>query len=787
MANDNDPEFDEKWDTFEEIFGKVADIASAHRVIQTNISTIMMRAYNIVYTLIRANPKHATRIYNKSQKLLEGYLTTLMSRTLTDRSTQLLLRQCAELWDQYDIVSRCCHHMLKYVNQHLEHFEVENTSNSVPKMLVQCFRTTVYDTVKDNLRKVMFHEIDQEREGCQAERATLKQITNMIVTMGAGALDVYEQDFERPYLDMTQQHYGQLAQAWLQGEGVDLYMRNSERWLNHERNFSMAVLHPSSVEKVDSCLNKEMLEKYYITVVDDGIGGAKALLSAWNPPRLGRMYRLLRRISGTGWNGLDPMAEEVQKYILREGNQINLSFSTEEAAGGSSSTTPSSSSNQAPTDTQTQEPPPKRRCTTSFGGNREREADYIRDAIELHDKYTQLFENEFDNHKVFHGALRRAFETFFNADLPVPGTDQTTNGAELLSNYCDTLMSRKKVESGLEHQQLNKLVMLFTYLSEKDTFREFYHKAMARRLLGRSSDFNVERDMITLLKAKMQGGFVKKLEDMLQDRRVADEAGDKFKAWVKENSTKKATDFSVFVLTRGSWPKLHLLELKPPSELADCMELFTKYYTNLHEKRTLIWVHSYGKATLQVKYPKVAKPLTVNCNTMQACILLLFNHRDSWTLNQLAEELGQPNNSIAEVRSAAVPLLFSKHRLLAKPSSGKEINPANDPLTVNEKFESQQLNIHMPTAKTTDRKEVQKQVEENRKYIIDCYLVKIGKSTKQTTRLEMETKCIHALSTLFQPDPSQIRTRIESLIQREFLSLVIGEDGEPTDKIQYST
>lgn len=48
---------------------------------------------------------------------------------------------------------------------------------------------------------------------------------------------------------------------------------------------------------------------------------------------------------------------------------------------------------------------------------------------------------------------------------------------------------------------LDKIVMLFSYLSDKDMFAEFYRKQLAKRLLlNRSASDDDERSLITKLK-----------------------------------------------------------------------------------------------------------------------------------------------------------------------------------------------------------------------------------------------------------------------------------------------
>lgn len=60
-----------------------------------------------------------------------------------------------------------------------------------------------------------------------------------------------------------------------------------------------------------------------------------------------------------------------------------------------------------------------------------------------------------------------------------------------------------------------------------------------------------------------------------------------------------------------------------PSQLQEELTAFTEYYQVKYKGRTLEWDHSLGTATLEARFAKGSKRLTVSL--YQAVILLLFN------------------------------------------------------------------------------------------------------------------------------------------------------------------
>ena len=123
-------------------------------------------------------------------------------------------------------------------------------------------------------------------------------------------------------------------------------------------------------------------------------------------------------------------------------------------------------------------------------------ANYTQQLIDLHDQYLALVHGPFENNQLFQKVLKEAFEVFVNKDIG------NTTTAELLSTFCDNIMKTggDKLEGEID-SNLDKIVMLFSYLSDKDMFAEFYRKQLAKRLLlNRSASDDDERSLITKLK-----------------------------------------------------------------------------------------------------------------------------------------------------------------------------------------------------------------------------------------------------------------------------------------------
>ncbi len=91
---------------------------------------------------------------------------------------------------------------------------------------------------------------------------------------------------------------------------------------------------------------------------------------------------------------------------------------------------------------------------------------------------------------------------------------QHTN-ATLMSSYCNKLLrtgGAKLSEEEIE-EQLVKVIQVFSYLTDKDLFAEFYRNQLAKRLLNqRSASNDAELSMIMKLKVKCGSQFTSKMQ-----------------------------------------------------------------------------------------------------------------------------------------------------------------------------------------------------------------------------------------------------------------------------------
>jgi cullin 3 len=82
---------------------------------------------------------------------------------------------------------------------------------------------------------------------------------------------------------------------------------------------------------------------------------------------------------------------------------------------------------------------------------------------------------------------------------------------------------------------LDKAMMLFRYLEEKDVFERYYKQHLAKRLLlNKSASDDAEKNMISRLKTECGCQFTCKLEGMFKDITLSNSTADDFRLHVSQ-------------------------------------------------------------------------------------------------------------------------------------------------------------------------------------------------------------------------------------------------------------
>jgi len=348
-----------------------------------------------------------------------------------------------------------------------------------------------------------------------------------------------------------------------------------------------------------------------------------------------------------------------------------------------------------------------------------------------------------------------------------------------MTQHCNLL--RKEVKGSAEDETestLDKVVMIFRFLQDKDVFEKYYKQHLAKRLLsGRVVSDDSERSMISKLKSECGFQFTTKIEGMFTDMKTSADAMASFRAYLAspeqggdgtETGRVGAIEASVQVLTTGYWPTQQPSNCILPPEIQRCADAFEKFYQSKHSGRTLKCHANMGNADLRAAFG--TRRHEINVSTYQMCLLLLFNDRDTISYQELANATHIPTN---ELKRALQSLACAKFKLLTKEPKGRDVSE-EDSFSFNNKFTAKQIRFKVGTVAAvkendTEKTQTRQKVDEDRKPQVEAAIVRIMKSRKVLEHNQLISEVTQQLRARFLPDPNTIKKRIESLIEREFL------------------
>lgn len=98
----------------------------------------------------------------------------------------------------------------------------------------------------------------------------------------------------------------------------------------------------------------------------------------------------------------------------------------------------------------------------------------------------------------------------------------------------------------------------------------------------------------------------------------------------------------------------------------------------------------------------------------------------------------------------------------------------SDVYTINQGFKHNMYKIRVPIAfakenKNTEKVDISDKVDEDRRHMVEATIVKVMKTRRKIEHNALIAESTRILSQKFNPDPTMIKKRIESLIEREYM------------------
>ncbi|KAJ3133273.1 hypothetical protein HK100_004534 [Physocladia obscura] len=393
--------------------------------------------------------------------------------------------------------------------------------------------------------------------------------------------------------------------------------------------------------------------------------------------------------------------------------------------------------------------------------------EFIQAIIDLHFKYNEICIKYFSNDAAFNASLDKAFRSIVNESYE----SAAQNFPELLSRFCDGMLkkSTKSISTDAElEEKINRVIILFNYLNEKDVFQKFYSRMLAKRLIyGLSASDDLEMNLIAGLKRVCGFEYTQKLQRMFTDITLSEEYNRLFHASIQRNNVNLGVDFSIFVLTAGSWPLTGSgLEFHLPDELEKSVSKYTEFYMGKHSGRKLSWMYHLSKADVRLTY--LDKKYELNMSLHQLGILLLFNKAEKLSVNYIATQVKVSTDDVKRVLKGLLDmeiLLVGTGAALVGSSeillNFKFSNSKRTKLKVNAVAQSESATQESESARTA--------VDEDRKLFLQATIVRILKSRRTIGHNQLVQEVIDQAKARFLPSVPVIKKGIEQLIEKGYM------------------
>lgn len=678
--------------------------------------------------------KYGKQLYESVKSLVGEYLIgtkdVLNNKYESNCHKIEFLKSVSLRWEDHMLSMRMISDVLMYLDRV---YAKENHLPLIYDVGINLFRDNVikFDNNKigNRLNHLIVEEITANRNGLIIDFFLVKSIINMFESLIEDEKNIemgenyYLKYFEPFYLEKTNEYYQKKSEEIIEGNNGSSYLKFIDELITNEQNKSALYLPTVTYPKLMSLVDKILISSKINKVMKFQNEGLKYWIMNGKFSELNLLYKLLSRV-----DYFDGFKIQINEIILEEGLSLE----------------------QNELETIPQEGNIKAKGSGSSKKATMQAISWIQKVITLKDKYDLVLKNL--NHDA---SLQKTIENSF-----VEFLNKNSKLAEYLSLFIDDIIKKTGTKSEEEVEDiLNKSILIFRFVKDKDLFEKYYKNHLAKRLLKISSD--LERVVIAKIKNEIGSSFTSKLEGMFRDINLSKE--------ISKNFNKKT--FEINVLTKTFWPiqpSSNSQEILLPSQLGSLKTSFDKYYLKLHNGRNLNWAYNFGTIDIRIKFDRKIHEL--NMSLYCGIIILLFEENEELTFKQIEHLTKIPRSDL--IRSLQSVAVAPRTRILTKKPMSKDIK-ADDLFTFNSSFSAPMTKVKVLTVANkveseAERNKTVEKVDEDRKFELDAAIVRIMKSRKTLRHNELIVETVKQI-TRFKPPPQLIKKRIEALLEREYL------------------
>lgn len=659
------------------------------------------------------------------------------------------------------------------------------------------------------------------------------ELVESILTLGAtlpatSKLSIYQNTFEKIYISRLESYFTREMNSYIDTQGVTRGISLALLRLNQEELRASRYLHVSSMPKITASLHSVLIDAHKEAMLAE----FDSMLKSDRKAHMNVLFSLLSRQE----NGCEDLKTALFDFIVKTSDQT-LKALVDKA---------SEEADQA----QAGKPVAKRRKNDRGAAQNVSPTAYVDSLTQLYRRFSELVSEAFNEEPSFVTTMDRAYKDAVNAQSMC---DDPSLGPELLARQSDTLLKKGATplsETDLE-LKLQQLVTVFKYVDDKDIFQNFYSKLLAKRLISSASvSEDTERATIASLKSLCSSEFILRVQRMFTDIQTSKEATEKFTSTIAElpqmtaadrealskqqsgSSTGEAMelsttdasnssgslrfrpsvplDFSVFVLTTGSWPMHERSDsFNVPEMVSEYLITFSQFYNTMHTGRKLNWLYNMHRGEMRLFFAR--KNYDVGATAFQLAALLAFDSpsQSKLSVDQLTVILGlPPAETVAIAKNLLDCKLFvavsaSEESAEVAPPSESEGGAADSStpvkskakslvhggtlLSLNSNFANKKLKFKLPAPAPTDSAKAaaqaaaKEEIDGDRTQFLQAVIVRTMKTRKTLSHTHLVQEVLEQCRSRFKASIALIKRQIDSLIELEYLM----RSKEKADMYQY--
>ncbi len=350
---------------------------------------------------------------------------------------------------------------------------------------------------------------------------------------------------------------------------------------------------------------------------------------------------------------------------------------------------------------------------------------------------------------------------------------------DIFSNYIDKILrfdAEKKPLNEIKNI-IYEYMILFKYIGNKDLFQNFFIKKLCIRcLFNLNKSEEAQNYLIEQLKKECGPYFVSKSQEMISDVKASQEMSQLFnekKAKDKDKEEDINIPINYFVLSNYTWPIDKLVSGEICNfDIGKSQKKFFEFYHKKNSGKSLFWHLPFCFGEIEMDLNDSKNTIKIIGNGVHISILKCFNKSQ---ISLSLKDIIRKTKLEKDVINKYIKKIVSKNILKYE----------NDVYVVNF-FVNKEENSNEIMLIDYDEQEDEKGIEENeeksieeRKFVIDAYIMKILKQKKVMKKSELITTVNEKMP--FDEKEEIINKRIDQLINNRYIT----KDEEDPSIIKY--